>query len=58
MKIVLSKVEFQNFAMSALKTKYDNLLQPLSDEEVIVTQKYDGDVEIEIIPKESTDKEE
>jgi len=45
MKIVLTKKEFEDMALSVLKAKYDKFLP--TDEQAIVTQRYDGIVEIE-----------
>ncbi len=54
MKIILTKTEFEKFAFSALKAKYDKLCP--EGEETVSTQKYDGTVEIEFIPKEGEGK--
>jgi len=54
MKIILTKSEFNDFALSALKTEYGKLIP--ENGETMIAHKYDGTVEIEFEkkPKETT----
>lgn len=53
MKIILSKREFEEAAIRSLKLKYSEMLNPLSNEDIDIEHKYNGDVEINIYPKEA-----
>lgn len=52
MIIVLTKKEFREFAIKALRAEYRNILTPADNEEIYIKEKYDDTVEISLIPKE------
>lgn len=51
MTILMTKKEFEDFAIEALKQKYDKLIP--EDMETIVEHKYSGEVEIELRKRET-----